>query len=87
MSAGATYSAAPGSVLRLFPFGYRCALAIAAQVAVGNAPIVNANDRQRPQLHPGAIEIMMDGLPMHLHPNGLAVASYRHQQSSSEVSL
>jgi hypothetical protein len=32
-----------------------------------------------PQLHPGGIEIMMDGLPMHLHPKGLAAASYRHK--------
>src|ERR1022692_3003252 len=32
------------------------------------------------QLNSGAVEIMISKSPMRLHPNGLAVASHRHQR-------
>jgi hypothetical protein len=40
----------------------------------------------RHNLNSGAVKLMMDGYPMHLHPNGLAVASYpqnRQQRSNT----
>ena len=64
----ATSSLLMGLILRLF----RC---------VDRSQLARSIDQPRRQLNSGAVEIMMNGSPMHLHPNGLAVASYRQERS------